>query len=110
MKKHKLAVGLTKFYLRSGRGHGLSDFLIVLAKNIVYAGAFGLLVKLWTGINISYPILVGLAICYEIWCYVLGLIDEKVGFWKFQNNYNAKNLTPFWEEMDKKIDEIKAKL
>jgi len=42
--------------------------------------------------------------------YFLGYIDEKVGFWKIQNSLNAKELTPFFEELDKKIDKIAKQL
>ncbi len=45
-----------------------------------------------------------LPIMYFISCYVLGYIDEKYGIWKMEAVYGSKDLNPFMEKMDKKID------
>jgi len=107
MKKRQIAERLAKFYLRHGRGHSLLDFLIAIVKNVVYFGALGALITYWFHWTLSKFLLIGLALVYEVICYLLGWLDEILGFWKIQNNYSSKELTPFLEEMYNDIKEIK---
>jgi hypothetical protein len=43
---------------------------------------------------------------YFIACYLIGYLDEKHGIWKMEAVYGSKNLNPFMEQIDKKIDKL----
>ena len=98
MTKRKTAENLAKFYLRYSRGLGLTNFAKEIFKNIVYLGAFGYILKDWFGWELSKNILISLALIYAVVCYIIGFIDEKVGFWRFENSYSYKQLNPFFEQ------------
>ena len=108
--KRNVAVFLTKFYLRIGRGHGLVSFVANSFQNIVYLGALQYLVKEWFGIEINKELLIGLGFLFEASCYFIGWIDEKIGFWKFENTYNFTELNPFFVEMNDRMKRIEEKL
>jgi hypothetical protein len=105
MTRHKIAENLAKFYLRYGRGAGLTNFVKEMLKNVVFLGAFGYLLKDWFGIEVTKTILISSAVIYSFLCYLIGWIDEKLGFWRIENSYASKQLNPFFEELDRKIDE-----
>jgi len=106
MKRHNLAENLAKFYLREGRGASLVGFLVDAFKMVVYVGGAVIIVQNKFGIVIPSWVIPAAGIAYIVGCFILGWIDEKLGFWKFQNNYSSKELTPFFEHMDAKIDKI----
>ena len=115
MNKERKAQVLAKFYLRYGRGNGLINPLL----DVFQFGTLGILlidkmneVLFLRYFNFSIPIYI-VAICIPVFIltlYFLGLYDEKLGFWKFQNSYNAKELTPFWDEMSQKLERIDKKI
>lgn len=104
--RHKIAMRITKFYLRLGRGHGLIDFIITIIKNVVYLGALDFFIVSRLGFHLKPWMLVLVALTYEAVCYTCGYLDEKYGFWKFQNSYAAEELTPFFGEMRDTIRRI----
>ena len=106
MNKRYIAEWLAKFYLRYGRGRALLNFISDILQSVFYLGGTGYIVEQWFGISFPKWIIVIAAVSFGIFCYIVGEIDERVGFWKFQNNYATKSLTPFFDEMDKKIDKI----
>jgi len=107
MQKKLLAVLLAKFYLRHNRGLELTSFIVNAVKMIVYFGGLWYLVKEWFNIDFSKWIAIGLAFGYIVICYLIGFLDEKIGFWKIQNIYNSRELNPFIREMAKNIEDIK---
>lgn len=107
MTKRKLMEGLAKFLLRYGRGSSLVSFFTSMARDVVY---LGIIIDLsYRYLNFSIPpkiipiLVVGAVVVY----YILGYVDEKVGFWKFQNRYANKELNPLFDEMHRDIKEIK---
>ena len=46
---------------------------------------------------------------YVIFCYILGHIDEKSGFWQIENDLGYR-VTPLSDEMLQAIREIRKKL
>jgi len=111
MKKKNVANVLAKFYLRYNRGSGLISFFTSMIHDLVYYGILMDLAYRYLHITIPAWIIVPLVLGAIIVYYFLGLVDEKVGFWKIQNDYSYKELTPFFEERFKeindKIDNIK---
>lgn len=110
LSRRNLAESFAKFRLRLGRGHSLWDFFITLVKNIVYFGALGILIERWFHFSPPTILLVSLAIVYEIGCYITGLIDEKIGFWKFESRYATEELNPFFKELNEDIKKLTNKL
>lgn len=47
-----------------------------------------------------------LPIVFFIGCYVVGYLDEKYGIWKMEAVYGSRELNPFMEKLDRKIDQI----
>jgi len=111
MNKRKIAELLAKLYLRQGRGAALTSIPKSMLRDVFYLG--GILVGLdykfgiKIPIEIVVPVIVVLALFVE---YGTGWLDEKYGFWKIQKNYENKQLTPFFSELDKKIDDIHKKV
>lgn len=95
-----------KFYLRYNRGSNLTNFIITALKNIVYLGGMGYLLNEWFGITLDKSLILGLTIAYIIGCYIIGLLDEKFGFWKVENHYSFNELNPFFSELMEKVDKI----
>lgn len=104
--KKKLAEKVAKAYLRYNRGSSLVSFFTSMIHDVVYYGILMDLAYRYLYITIPYWIVAILVIFAVIVYYILGLIDEKIGFWKIQNSLSAKELTPFFEELDKKVDMI----
>ena len=110
MQKRKLAEKIAKAYLRYNRGSSLVSFFTSMVKDVVYYGILMDLAYRYLHITVPYWIIAFLVFLAVVIYYFLGYIDEKVGFWKIQNSLNAKELTPFFEELDKKIDKIAKQL
>lgn len=43
-------------------------------------------------------------IMYFVGCYVIGFLDEHWGIWKLESVFGSKEVNPFFEEMDEKLD------
>lgn len=105
MRKKEFAIKLAKFFLRYNRGSSLISLVTSAVKDVVY---YGILLDLayrylhWTFPEYTIPVLVISAVFVY---YLMGYIDEKAGFWKIQNDYSIKELTPFFEDKFKEINE-----
>jgi len=100
----KPAESIAKFHLRFGRGDSLLTFFKEILQAVVYLGAFSYIYKNWFGVALDKYLVIGLALSYIIICYFVGAIDERVGFWRYENRYSSKELNPFLEELNSKID------
>ena len=110
MKKRIIAESIAKFRLRYSRGDGLLGFSKDILKNIVYLGGMGFLLNEWFGVTFSKELTIFLALGYLLSCYFIGLIDERIGFWKYENTYSTKELNPFWKEIEEKVDNLADKI
>ena len=108
--KRTVAAFLAKFYLRHGRGHSLVDFVITMVKNIVYLGALSYLFHDWFGLDVPKVLLIVFGLAFEVTCYTIGYVDERLGFWKYQNIYNSTTLNPYGEELLAEVKDIKKRL
>lgn len=95
---------IAKFYVRYGRGESLLNIVIELIKVTVYFGALQYIMKDWFGIILGKNFAIAAVLVYTLLCYIAGYLDEKYGIWKLQNDYSAKELTPFFAEIERKID------
>ncbi len=60
--------------------------------------------------GLTIPMVIGISIpIYVIFCYILGHIDEKSGFWQIENDLGYR-VTPLSDEMLQAIREIRKKL
>jgi len=112
MEKRKLAEKIAKFYLRYNRGSGLISFFPSMLKDVAFYGILLDLAHRYLGITIPYVgWIIGFLVFFAIVVYyVMGLLDEKVGFWKIQNDYANRELTPFFKNLEEKIEKIHQKL
>ena len=110
MQKRKLAEKIAKAYLRYNRGSSLVSFFTSMVKDVVYYGILMDLAYRYLHIAIPYWVVIFLVFFAVIVYYVIGYLDERWGFWKIQNSLGAKELTPFFEELDQKIDKIAKQL
>jgi len=61
-------------------------------------------------LGLTIPMVIALSIpLYVIFCYILGHIDEKSGFWQIENDLGYR-VTPLSKEMLQTIREIRKKL
>lgn len=77
-----------------------------MVKNIVYLGILAVLFQKWFGFTPPSWVCILIGVSFEGACYLLGLLDERVGFWKFSNVYSATELSPFSNEMMERIKDI----
>lgn len=115
MKKRKIAQGLARFYLRYGRGCSLVGFFVSAGRDIFYYVVILDVAHRYLDFSpptwlivVAMPVLaIGAIVVY----YLIGLVDERIGFWKIQNDYANKELTPFFEEnfqrLNDKIDKLR---
>jgi len=60
--------------------------------------------------GLTIPMVIAISVpLYVIFCYLLGHIDEKSGFWQIENDLGYR-VTPLSEEMLKTVQEIRKKL
>ena len=105
-RRKKIAEFIAIQRTRIGRGEGLISSFKEVVKGFIYLGAGQLLVKQWFGYDVPKEAIFLLGIAYPIVSYTLGFLDEKFGFWKFENVRNTKQLNPFFERMESQIDFI----
>ena len=58
------------------------------------------------GVEVTMKMLVAIVITKKVCEYVVGYIDEHVGFWKFENDYMSREINPFNKEMLERIKKI----
>jgi len=117
------AIWLAKFMVRYERGgmligfitRRLDDFKNAFITLSVIAGwiyiLFGVEIRDLKWLMIALGIF-GFVVIIIKWIasYLIGLWDEKKGFWKIQNRYNTETLNPFFMEMSEDIKKIKEKI
>jgi len=109
-KEKYIADPLAKFYQRVGIGRALADPLIDL---VIFGGGGGLVADMLNrtlGWNIPVDKVIYLGVFVIILLYVIGFLNEKIGFLKYMNRRSSKVLNPYWEEkfaeVNEKLDEI----
>lgn len=110
MKKQQIAELLAKHRLRISRGDGLLSFVEKFIKLMFYFSGGQFFAQELLGMEIPNWVAPVLATSYIISIYFVGLLDEKYGFWKYENARNTKQLNPFFEKMELQIDGIAEKV
>jgi len=103
----KAAELLAKFRLRKERGMALLDFVRDIVQGTVYYSVLKLTFDKYMGISLPYWLLVPLMAVYYVLQYLIGYLDEKVGFWKFENQYASETLNPHVAKLNQILEEIK---
>ena len=106
MEKRKIAEKLAKFYLRYGRGSGLVGVFWEAGRNFIYLGLALDLAYRYLGLTLPLWVVAPLPVAVIAVYYTFGYLDEKFGFWKIQNSYLNRDLTPFFQEIEEKLNEI----
>jgi len=109
--EHKgMAKKFAKFNLRYGRGNGHFSFIINAFKMVVYYGGFAYLMEEWFGFEIPKEVGIVGAVVYIFACYFIGLLDEKIGFWKQEASYSIQELNPPLKKMVDQVENIFSKI
>ena len=103
MLQRNTAEVLAKYLLRSGRGAGLVNHVTDLPRDVLDGTVYLFALKGLLGIEIPPIFLVFIVITKKIVEYMIGWTDERVGFWKIENEYSSRNINPFNQEMLKRI-------
>ena len=104
---HKgLAKKLAKFNVRYQRGGAHLNTFINAFKMFVYYGGFAYILQDWFGVTIPKEVAVIVVALYITLCYVLGYLDEFVGFWKHEAAYNTEELNPPMKKLIDQVSEI----
>ncbi len=103
--KHKIAVLLAKYFIRMDRGQGLQTRLMAPLTDFVTGGMILVILKDLWGITIDPEYLKYIVIGLIIFKYNGGYFDEKIGFWKVENEYASKNLNPFNQQILKLLED-----
>ena len=105
--EHKgLARKLARFNVRYQRGGGHLNTVVNAFKMFVYYGGFAYILKDWFGIDVPKEIGIIVVVVYISLCYLLGLLDEKVGFWRQEAAYNTQELNPPMRKLLDQVDDI----
>lgn len=104
--ERKIAIGLAKYTLRTGRGGGLIGQITDMGRDMLQGTVFIFAIR--EVINIDIPILwlPAIVIAKKGCEYLLGWFDEKVGFWKIENDYNSRKINPFNGELLERVKNI----
>ena len=93
-------------YLRHGRGSALFSFFVSMVKDTVYIGLGMDLAYRWFNLQLPYWFLGVFVLAMPLLYLLAGFIDEKLGFWKIQNDVQNEELTPFFKKLDGKLNEL----
>ena len=104
--KHKIAKLLAVFFLRSGRGQGLTNRVMDPIKDVLQGTVYLFAIKELFGFVIEPSWLVAIVISKCTIEYIIGWLDQKIGFWKVENEYATHELNPFNTELMKRIKHI----
>lgn len=107
LKSRGIATKLAKFNLRYGRGNGHLSFIINTGKLIVYYGAASYIVKDWFGFTLPKEVGIFGVLAYVVICYIVGVIDERVGFWRKEVAYATEELNPVIKEILDGVRELR---
>ena len=108
--QREIAEVLAKFFLRSGRGQGLTNRIIDPIKDILQGTVYLFAIKELFGFTIDPKYLIIIVIAKSIIEYLLGWFDQRVGFWKIENEYATHELNPFNTELMERIKRIEEKV
>jgi len=81
-----------------------------LFRDILEGTVYLFAIKGLLGITVDPKYLVVIVITKKTIEYLIGWFDEKVGFWKFQNDYASRRINPFNAEILERIKNIESKL
>ena len=111
MNKEQVAQSIARFRLRSSRGYAfIGDFVRVFNFSAILTMFIDTLNRHY-GWNIPLEMTWLGCVVLAVGLYIFAYLDEKhLGFWKYENRYNSKELNPFLAEMSDNIKEIKDKL
>ncbi len=98
-RKHKIAVLLAKYSLRSGRGGGLVAKFTDIIRDILQGTVYIFSIKGLTGYEINPNHLLWIVIFKLIIEYIAGYLYEITKFWAIENAYSSDNLNPFNQEL-----------
>lgn len=104
--ERKIAVGLAKYVLRSGRGCGLLSHILDVGKDMLEATVYLFALKGLLGIQLPPAIIPVIVIAKKSFEYFIGWFDEKVGFWKIEADYSSREINPYNAEVLDRIKEI----
>jgi hypothetical protein len=108
LKLKNIAWFVVKIRARIGRGQGWLYYIKDVAYVSITLYIFEDVLKRF---GIDDPLVfkylyILLPIAYFAACYVIGFLDEKYGIWKMEAVYGSKDLNPFMERMDAKLDKL----
>jgi hypothetical protein len=107
-EKSGILYSLALFKQRYTRGTSWTQILLNFGIITANAKLFEEFFLIHFGLTI--PMVIAIAIpFYVIFCYLLGHVDEKSGFWQMENDLGYR-VTPLSDEMLQTIREIKKKL
>ena len=108
--KKQIARKIVKIRTRHGRGAGLVSDVRGIFYGLLTGGLFMDLINRYIDIQIPIWVLVVVTFSLEIIYYFLGLIDEKIGFWKVELDYSPRKLNPWSIELMKRVKNIENKI
>lgn len=108
--ERKVAESLAKYTLRTGRGGGLIGQITDMGRDMLQGTVFIFAIN--EVIGLSIPVLwLPIIVVGKKGCeYLLGWFDEKVGFWKIENDYASRRINPFNKELLDTIKRIEEKV
>ncbi|MCK5216601.1 MAG: hypothetical protein KAJ93_02370 [Methanosarcinales archaeon] len=97
---------LAKYLLRSGRGTALVNHVTDLPKDALDGVVYLFAIEGLFNTSVPVEFLFIIVVVKKVIEYGIGTFDEKIGFWKIQNEYSSRQLNPFNQEMLKRIQNI----
>jgi len=95
---------IAKTLLRYQRGNTLANIPMDMIKLGAYIGMIKLTISSGNGNSFYYAIIMVLLF------YFSGRLDERFGFWKYQNEYSSEELNPFFKRLKEQMDRIEESL
>lgn len=99
---------LAKYLIRSSRGSGLVSHVTSLVRDVLTGTVYLFALKGLIGISISPLLLPPIVIIKKILDYIIGLKDEKKGFFKRQNEYSTEELNPYFKKLRIHVENTEA--
>lgn len=97
-----------KYLIRSGRGGGLMSQGTDLFRDVLDGTVYMFAIKGVFGIEISPVILFVIVVVKKAIEYAMGYFDEKIGFWKYENDYASREINPFNKELLDRVKNIES--
>ena len=96
-------------FMKVQQGYALGGFVLNILEKIVVFGGLIVGLKYFADINVPPKMIPLFGIALFIGFYLLGDFDWKSGFWQKRSSLQSKELNPFFEEMDKKLNKLLEK-